>query len=83
MSQPGEPEYDPKDPAGVSPKVTASTLGSLAASVALALVILLTTPDGAALLGGLPAWATVLIITAAPPVVAFLSGYAKTDPARR
>ncbi len=72
------------DPAHeISPKVNAAAVGSLLAGVALAVLTALLTPEGAAILGGLPGWASFLVLAAVPAVVSWLTGYAVRDPLRR
>lgn len=53
-------------------KVTIATLSTLLASFALGG---LNAAEHSQALGGLPSWAQFLIISFAPPVVAFISGY--------
>lgn len=58
--------------APIERKVTAATLGSLAAAVA---ITLLNATTGTDLLGGAPAWVQHLATLLAPPLVTFLAGY--------
>lgn len=62
-----------------SPKAVWAGLGTLLASIVLAI---LTAPGLADYLAGIPAWVQFLVLAAIPPVVAFLSAYAKRDPLR-
>ena len=55
-------------------KVSGSTAGTLAASIALAL--LNATAADSSILGGLPPVLQFIILTVIPPLVTFLSGYA-------
>jgi hypothetical protein len=62
----------------IHPKVIAATLGSLAASVVLGVIVSLqASPD---LLGGLPPVIVFLITASIPALVTFLSGYVKKAP---
>jgi len=69
------------DPATtVSPKVIASTLGSLIASAVVGIILAIQASPQ--VLGGLPPVALFLIVALLPTAVTFLSGYVKSDPAR-
>jgi hypothetical protein len=59
----------------VEVKVTTSAVGSLAASLGLAL--LNATAADSSVLGGLPPALQFIILTVIPPLVTFLSGYAQ------
>jgi hypothetical protein len=54
-------------------KVSASTTGTFAASLALAL--LNATAADSTILGGLPSWLQFILITILPTLIAFVSGY--------
>lgn len=71
-------------PSKVSAKVWASTLGTLAVSLALAILTALVN-DPATLqqvLDAVPAWLRFLLVAALPTLVTFLAGYAKRDRTR-
>ena len=79
----GYVKSDPLRDAGasaVSPKVWLSTIGSLIAGIVLA--ILMAIQDGSLDLAGLPTWLSAVITVILPPVIAFISGYVKSDPLR-
>lgn len=59
----------------VEVKVTSATVGSLVASIGLA--VLNATVADSTVLGGLPAWLQWLIIVIAPTLITYLSGYAQ------
>lgn len=56
-------------------KVQAAALGTLLASVVLALLNAVAADNS--VLSGLPAWLQFVIITTIPPVITYLSGYTK------
>jgi hypothetical protein len=64
-------------PSGVEVKVTAATIGSFAASLAIAVIN--SVSSDANLLGGLPGWLQFVIILVAPVVLTFLGGYVKSS----
>lgn len=59
----------------VEVKVTSATVGSLVASIGLA--ILNATVADSSVLGGLPGWLQWIIIVIAPTLITYLSGYAQ------
>lgn len=72
-----------EDPARkVSPKVVWSTLGSLLAGLAIAVLGALTTPEGQEMLGRLPDVVSWLLLLCVPTLITFLAGYVKRDPLR-
>lgn len=66
--------------APVEAKVKWSALGSLLAGLVLALLNAVVADSS--ILGGLPAWAQFVVVTGAPVLVTFLSGYAAPHTAR-
>lgn len=63
----------------ISPKAIAAAAGTLLASV---IIAVLTAPGLNGYLDGLPPIVQFLILSAIPPLVGFLSAYAKRDPLR-
>jgi len=61
----------------VEVKVTAASIGALGAGIGIALLNGLV--GNSQLLGGLPPWAQFVVVTVAPPIVAFLAGYNKAS----
>ena len=81
-SEPGTPEFDEQWPAPdvsciVEVKVVVASLVTLLSGVAVAL--LNAVQDSPGLLAGWPPWAQFVVLTAIPPALAFLAGYAKTS----
>lgn len=71
-------------PSTVSPKVWASTVGTLVASLAMALLAaLIDNPaELAAMLDAVPSWARFLIVASLPTLLSFAAGYVKRDTTR-
>lgn len=68
--------------APVETKVTAASLGSLGAGIALAVLMAVMTPDGQAYLAGMPPVVVYLLVAALPPIMSFLAGFAAPHTAR-
>lgn len=64
----------------ISPKVIAASIGSFFASAILGVVLAIQASPQ--VIGGLSPVAIFLVMSIIPAAVTFLSGYAKTDPAR-
>ena len=71
MTPPTDTGPDPRT-APIHPKVKAATVGSLAASIVMAVLVWTQSPD---LMGSLPTWAQGVVVAFVPPGLTLLAGY--------